>query len=215
MRDLEFSGAIDHRFPLTNWRIFVKARMPLQLRAIREKLVDMKEEIVHREILHSILALEVSKGHLKWTVSEVARRAKVSRPLLYYHFGKSKRAIMETCIALIGEEIYGLGTTQSADASDDALRLALRETRAIFQANPAITVFYQRWRAQASPLRAQFIAMEKRYHKKLRAAFSFLTAQDALVFHALMHGAITSPFLTEEAFEETCRAIVSWLKGKA
>ena len=48
----------------------------------------MKKDQVRSRVLQAVIAAEVAKGHLKWKVSDLARHAKVSRPLIYYHFGE-------------------------------------------------------------------------------------------------------------------------------
>lgn len=176
---------------------------------------DMKEAIVHRNVLNSILKLEVAKGHLKWKVSDVARASKVSRPLIYYHFGKTKKAILESCILLIGEEYYGLGKDREHSLVNGSLLESLKKTRAMFLANPALAAFYQRWRMEDSPYRAPLIKMEKRYQNKVRKAFPRMSQGQVLSFHAMLHGLITAPFLDEEAFEEAAGVVLGWLKSVA
>lgn len=51
-----------------------------------------KEEVFFR-ICNSVLKKEVEKGHLQWTISDVARDADVTRSLVYYYFGKEKEKV--------------------------------------------------------------------------------------------------------------------------
>lgn len=53
---------------------------------------DGKEEVFFR-ICNSVLKKEVEKGHLQWTISDVARDADVTRSLVYYYFGKEKEKV--------------------------------------------------------------------------------------------------------------------------
>lgn len=53
---------------------------------------DGKEEVFFR-ICNSVLKKEVEKGHLQWTISDVARDAEVTRSLVYYYFGKEKEKV--------------------------------------------------------------------------------------------------------------------------
>lgn len=57
---------------------------------------DLKEkEEVHFKICNSVLKLEVNKGHLKWTISEISKDSGVTRSLIYYYFGKEKKTLLE------------------------------------------------------------------------------------------------------------------------
>lgn len=55
----------------------------------------MKHNNLKREVFNMILKLEVSKGHLQWKISEIARFTKISRTLIYYHFGKDKEELLK------------------------------------------------------------------------------------------------------------------------
>ena len=56
--------------------------------------IEEKEE-VHFKICNSVLKLEVNKGHLKWTISEISKDSGVTRSLIYYYFGKEKQTLLE------------------------------------------------------------------------------------------------------------------------
>lgn len=55
---------------------------------------DGKEEVFFR-ICNSVLKKEIEKGHLQWTISDVARDAEVTRSLVYYYFGKEKEKVFK------------------------------------------------------------------------------------------------------------------------
>lgn len=78
-------------------------------------------ETLQQKILYRVVALETTKGHLKWKVSDLARLAKVSRPLVYYHFGKTKRAILLRCVELIAEEYFGFSEERRRMRSEGRL----------------------------------------------------------------------------------------------
>jgi len=64
-----------------------------------------KEEVYYK-ICNSVLKLEVAKGHLKWTVSDVARDSEITRSLVYYYFGKEKISILEEATRFTLELIF-------------------------------------------------------------------------------------------------------------
>ena len=46
------------------------------------------------KILDAVIALEIRRGHQKWTISELSRLSGITRTLIYYYFGKSKLEIL-------------------------------------------------------------------------------------------------------------------------
>jgi AcrR family transcriptional regulator len=162
----------------------------------------MKKESVRLQILQSVVALDVSKGHLKWRVSDLARAAKVSRPLIYYHFGKSKSEILKNCLEMIAEDYYGLTAERTQMLAAGQVGESLLKTRQIFLKNPALAVFYQKWRTQNSPFQKQLIEIERRYHDKLKKVFPQLSTKQILAIHGIFHGLVTAPFLNDESIRE-------------
>jgi AcrR family transcriptional regulator len=158
---------------------------------------------VRMKILNLILTYEVSKGHLKWKVSDVARKLKLSRSLIYYHFGKSKAEILDSCYQLIAEEFYGLREDLPALRSADqpAIEAAFLKTQAIYLDNPAIVIFFHRWRLERSEPQARILKMEERFRAKLKNAYPRLSPDELLAFQTIIHGAVTSPFCPPAAMK--------------
>jgi AcrR family transcriptional regulator len=57
-----------------------------------------KKELVFFKICDSVLYHEVTKGHLKWSLSDVSKEADVTRSLIYYYLGKEKDVILHEAI---------------------------------------------------------------------------------------------------------------------
>ncbi|RYZ65555.1 MAG: TetR/AcrR family transcriptional regulator, partial [Proteobacteria bacterium] len=155
---------------------------------------------------------EVSKGHLKWKVSELARAAKVSRPLIYYHFGKTKAAILKECLSIIAVDYFGLQPERKESLESSNRFDSLLRTRRIFLANPLLAVFYQRARSKNGELGDFFEDIEKRFQKKLSRQFPKCSAVEIRALHGLLHGLITAPFLDEASFK-TAFGLIAFPKG--
>ncbi|MGZ3651324.1 MAG: TetR/AcrR family transcriptional regulator [Bdellovibrionota bacterium] len=164
---------------------------------------NVTEKQVRLKILHAVVALEMHKGHLKWKVADVARKAKSSRALVYYHFGKTKSEILSNCIELIAADYFGLREDRLATLKSGKGLESLLQTREMFLENPALAVFYQKWRAEPLSLLGQkFIEIEKRYQAKIAEAFPSLRPNSVVTLHAIFHGLITAPFATTESIRE-------------
>lgn len=157
---------------------------------------------VRMKILGTVVALEVNKGHLRWTIAEIARRTKVSRALVYYHFGKTKGEILDRCLETVIGEYFALGNERAKWIFEGRVAESLAITRKMFLDNPSLVLFYMRWRTQPSPWQKKFREVDKRYQAKLKAAFPHLSDSQVLIVHGLYHGLVTAPFMTAEALKE-------------
>ncbi len=161
----------------------------------------MKKDQVRARVVQAVIAAEVAKGNLKWKVSDIARFTKVSRPLIYYHFGKTKKDILSECLNVIAEDYYGLTPERSESLEPKIMLDSLLRTRNMFVKNPALVVFYQRERMKDSAAGRQLVEIEKRFQKKLKTQFPKTSEEIIKGLHALFHGIISAPFLDEESFK--------------
>ena len=156
-----------------------------------------------RRIAHGVIWLE-SKGHLQWKVAQAARKAGVSRALVYYHFGRSKREILEKSALLVAEEFFGLSPERMLLLERGKAVESLLMSRELFHANPAFALFYLKWRTAEGPLREMMIGLEERYQKALRKVFR-LPKAEITALHGLFYAVVTAPFLDEGAVRKLVR----------
>jgi len=166
-----------------------------------------KSKFEKEKILISLLSLEANKGHLKWKVSDLARMAKVSRPLIYYHVGKTKKEILDTCIQIIGEEFFGLTEERTKMLQSGNLLESVLRTHQMFMNAPALAILYLRSRTEASFLQKSFMQLEERYQAKLRKALPNLNNAEIGALHAMLHGLVTAPFADQESLTAAVRML--------
>lgn len=65
-----------------------------------------KKEQVYFKICDSVLLHEVTKGHLKWSLSEISKHSGVTRSLIYYYMGKEKEEILRESILFMMEVFF-------------------------------------------------------------------------------------------------------------
>jgi len=163
----------------------------------------VKKEQVRSKIFNAVIAAEVTKGHLKWKLSDIARSTGVSRPLVYYHFGKTKEQILSACLDVLAEQYYGLNFEREAMLRNGQILDSLIQTRQMLTKNPQLAIFYQKWRSGSdSPLKSQLIEIEKRYQQKLKTVFPLFSNDKIAAVHAIFHGLITAPFLDLKSLEK-------------
>ncbi len=171
---------------------------------------------IRMDILNLVLMSEVTKGHLKWKVADLSRKLNVSRSLIYYHFGKSKDAILESCYDMIAQEFYGLNLDKSPlrKLDENLIKNSLLKTQSIYLNNPAIVIFFHRWRIKPSEIQTKIIKIEDQFRKQLQAVFPELSPTDIKTLHTLMHGVVTAPFASPEVVKTVSQLIQSFLRQK-
>lgn len=174
----------------------------------------MKNDLeVKNQVLQAVMAAEVSKGHLKWKVSDIARQTKVSRPLIYYHFGKTKQEIFNVCLQLVAEDYYGLTPEREKSLVSGSLYDSVLRTWKMYKNNPSLAVFYQKARMSQSDLNDQMVEIESRYQKKLKKAFPHLSEHQIKAVHAIFHGLVTAPFIDEKSLDSALK-MINWSVGE-
>ncbi len=172
----------------------------------------MGQEKVTKKVLENVISLEMNEGHLKWKVTDLSRFSGVKREMIYYYFGKTKKEILARSFELIAEEFYGLGPEREAMVRAGGLRDSLAYTQKMFMENPAYGMFYLKWRTTPSPMQKQYMDIEKRYQARLKKLFPNLSAADIEALHALLHGIVTAPFLSEAGLNASAEWVMRGMK---
>lgn len=147
------------------------------------------------QVAVAIFSLEAKHGHLLWKVTDLEKKSKVSRTLIYRYFGNSKKQIFGQALNVFLTKFYGFEKSSSKPISFSKRVMLARE---LMQQHPDAVSFYQKWRSSSSELQKLFIQIEKKFQKKLKKIFPELSEQEILTAHACIHGLVTSPFLSPE-----------------
>lgn len=163
----------------------------------------MDDNKVRTKVIEAIFRLENQKGHLKWSVSQIATAAKISRSLVYYHFGKTKKDILHSCLDEVLLEFYGLTQERRQMRLLDSLLLSHR----MYRNNPYYAVFYQKWRHQPSLIAQKYQKIEKLYDEKIKETFPKATSHQRLAIQAFFHGLVTAPYVDQNAIEAALKML--------
>lgn len=159
---------------------------------------NSKDEKFYRLALY-VLELEHTKGHLRWKVMDLVRKSKLSRTLIYRYLGNNKKDMLLTALDAFCSKFYGLKPDPAVKFSDK-----VAEARKTLIKYPEAAVFYQIWRSRPSFLQNEFIKIEAKFQKKLQSLLPGFTQSEIITIHALIHGLVTSPFLTPQQAKESC-----------
>lgn len=159
------------------------------------------------QILDAVFRLEVTKGHLRWKISDVSRLAGVQRTLVYYYFGKSKAGILKSAMAIIGDEFFGLSPERMRMWQSGQIRESILRTRELLAKAPHMREFFFHWRHQDSEVRDELIALERRYLNKLKNFLPQLSDVDSRALFSLIFGICNVPELSEAVLDRILKRV--------
>ena len=155
-----------------------------------------------------MIRLEILKGASNWRLTDLARASKVSRPLIYYYFGKSKEEIIHTAVDFLGEEYFGLSERRFKKWKEGKLIDSILETRRMAQHSPFVHVFYTTRRHLDNEVGIKLRDFEKRFRLKISQFFPQLSKAGNDGMAAVLFGLVAFPDLTDEGVEQSLKAIM-------
>ncbi|MGE4133269.1 MAG: TetR/AcrR family transcriptional regulator [Bdellovibrionales bacterium] len=150
-------------------------------------------------MLDAVVRLDVIKGHLRWSISDLARTSGVGRTLIYYYFGKSKGQLIEAAVKMIGDEIFGLSEERENLWKNGQMSESISKSREVLMKAPHLLEFYFHWRHTKSEMQQRLQGFETAYLKKLRKLKPDLSQEQCQGLFALLFGLVTVPVLTPQA----------------
>lgn len=160
------------------------------------------------KILNAALELDVKKGHLKWTVSDLSRKSRVTRSLIYYYFGRSKLELLKEAIHLIGSEISGLTSSRDQLWGDGDLLESLGRARAIYEKAPFICQFIYEHQNQSNEIGISLREVQDRFREKLKKYFSVEESAGVRALFGVYWGLLFAP----EQDHESHQIAIEYLK---
>lgn len=151
-----------------------------------------KKEATVLKLSICVLKLETIKGHLRWKVTELETKSKISRSLIYRYLGSTKEEILKSSLQIFTFQFYGFRDEEAPLP----FHKRIEHTRQFLIDNHEVILFYQKWRLQESWIQKEFIAIEKNFQHLLKEIFPVLKNEEIVAIHALIHGLVTAPFLT-------------------
>ena len=156
-------------------------------------------------VLNAAVRLEVTKGHLLWTLSDLSRASGVGRGLIYHYFGKTKDSIITEALKLIADEVFGLSPARLEMWKEGRVADSVIASRSMLEHAPYLREFYIHWRGVAdSEICRALVAVEARYLTKIRGLAKSLSLEEARAVFAVLFGLVMAP----EISSKTIAAVV-------
>jgi AcrR family transcriptional regulator len=145
---------------------------------------NTKDELFF-QICHNVLKLEVSKGHLKWTLSDVAKESDITRSLIYYYFGKSKDNILEEAYRYMIDVIFNMQREVSIGIQE---RMTI--TLAKIQEMPYLFVLFFLEKNSGSKVSEMISAAEVKLLSRLQDDYPEKSEDEILSIYLMQLGAV-------------------------
>ena len=159
------------------------------------------------KVLSAAIELDFKKGHLKWTLSELSRKSKVTRSLIYYYFGRSKMSILDEAIKIIGDELVGLNQERMALWKQGKFVESLLEARFFHAKAPFISSFVLAHVRAQNSIGERLREIEGMFIEKIRNFFPNLSQPEVEAVYAIYWGAVFCPIGDENSIKLVMRAL--------
>ena len=152
-----------------------------------------KKDEIYWKVLNCALELEFRKGHLKWTMTELSRKSKITRSLIYYYFGRSKMSILQAAVNIIGEEFIGLSNKRMEMWKNGQYEAGLLEARQFYERMPYLCAFYLNYRERPNEIGEALLKIDKAFRRKLRQVAPNASKAEINTIFAVYFGVVYSP----------------------
>lgn len=148
--------------------------------------------------MEAIIELEMTKGHLKWRISDLARVSQVTRSLIYYYFGREKKHIYTQAVNFYVTEFLDFRLERYEKIKKGEIIDLISESRKKLKRNPYFLQFYAKHRLEKTETSLIFEKAEKQYFENLRETLPVKWKPMARILWAFIFGLAIQPNLSEE-----------------
>ncbi len=141
---------------------------------------------VYFAVCSAILKLEIEKGHLKWSITDISRVSEITRSLIYYYFGKEKEVILKEAYRFILEIFF----TPAAATRTGSVTARMKDTLINLGYMPYLFVLYYLQKNTDTEVGAMLRKSEAELLKYLKGILPHLTEGQVLELYLKELGAI-------------------------
>jgi AcrR family transcriptional regulator len=187
--------------------------MPRPTKPKPSELSNHSKDELFWKILDAALKLDLTKGHLRWKMTDLSRASGVTRSLIYYYFGHSKDSIIQAAINITGEEFFGLSEARQALWDSGRVWESVKRSRELVKSTPHIPIFYLNQRQPGSPFHKAMMELETRHFQKLSLRFPNAHPEMLRAAFATLLGLVTVADISDETLKIYLGVILKNLNG--
>lgn len=148
-------------------------------------MATQSKEEIYFAVCNAILKMEVAKGHLQWTLSDISRESDVTRSLIYYYFGKEKDLVLAEAYKFIISNFFNIERTKTM-----GIRERLRKVLTDLKSMPYLFVLYYLEKNTGGEFGKMIQEAESLLLKNMKNEFPQLTETQILEVYLKEIGAI-------------------------
>lgn len=160
-----------------------------------------KKDVTWWNILTRAIELDIYIGHKRWSYTQLAKSANVSRAIIYHYFGQEKDEILLQACHLFGEYLAGVTPKQIKYYSEKNFSEGLKVARRMFMQYPSLLQFYWLHRLSKSEIGKLIRKYEKKADVKRKDFFPEFTNEQRNILQAIQMGLATYPELDESSLD--------------
>jgi len=158
----------------------------------------ISKETLYFKVLSVALKLEFERGHLAWSMTELAKESKISRPTIYYYFGNSKKKILLEAITAFGDEVTGQTPEHIKLWKSGNFSESFNVAKRFIDTIPGIIPFYFIHRGLTSSIGKEIKKIEQAHQDKISKFFPELNDIEVDAACAMLTGLIFAPTKSAE-----------------
>lgn len=170
------------------------------------------KDATYWSVLSAAVILDTQKGHQKWTITQLSKKSKVSRTLIYYYFGSSKIEILTEAVTTIAYEMAGMSQDRFDLWKTGKTAESLSVTRKILKDNPPLLHFYILNRTSENVLGEIIRKAEKTFTDKLSQVFPGLDPVSYESLFALFFGIGWFQNLSDASVKRAVEIVLNGIK---
>lgn len=149
-------------------------------------------------ILEAVIELEMTKGHLKWKMSDLSRKSGITRSLLYYYFGKDRKHLFKQAVDYYVGVFLDFRLERAEKIRRGEIVELISIARSRLKNKPYFLQFYAKHRYDKTEVGNVLHAAEKKYFEHLKASLPARWHHVTRVLWALVFGLAIQPDITDE-----------------
>ncbi|MBI3535442.1 MAG: TetR family transcriptional regulator [Deltaproteobacteria bacterium] len=161
----------------------------------------VKKDETYWTVLNAAIVLDFERGHQRWTISDLSRKSKITRSLIYYYFGKSRSSILLEAVKLVGNEVFGFHEREMTLWREGKFSDSIVDAATIMAKSPQLGAFYLTHRTRDTEIGKLLQEMEQKYFEKLSSFFPDAALDDLITLFAMFLGFTLTPEIKKESLD--------------
>jgi AcrR family transcriptional regulator len=151
-----------------------------------------KQKSIDR-VLWTCIELEITKGHLIWRMSDLAKTSGVTRSLIYYYFGKSKKEILKQAVNYFADTFFDVRIEVIQRIRKGEMADLIKISRQRLLKSPYLLQFYAKHRLERTEINQIFEKAERKYLNNLIATLPSHWRSKSRILWAMIFGLTLLP----------------------